>query len=256
MRQPTLRSPKPRVTPPVSFFREARDWPVLDDLIRKRRHPRLVIVVDHREPEDMVARLRELGAPVEVKQISPGDYVVGEVAVERKTVSDFFSSLINRRMFDQVRRLKESYPVPLILVEGDLAQISDYKNPRAFWGAFLLFTMKEHVPLIFTPDEEQTCQALITLHKQMGAKASEYGLRHKPKMLDLEARQRFLVQGLPSVGETLSKNLLERFGSVRAVFSADEHALASVPKIGEKKAAEIVRVVTANWEGRQKRLEE
>jgi Fanconi anemia group M protein len=215
-----------------------------------------VIVVDRREPADIAARIQELGVPVAVKQISPGDYVVGEVAVERKTVSDFFASLINRRLFDQVRRLREAYPVPMILVEGDLSQISEYKNPRAFWGAFLRFTMKEHVPLIVTPDQEQTCQALVTLHKQIGAKASEYGLRHKPKMLDLEQRQRFLVQGLPNVGETISRNLLERFGSVRGVFSADERSLAEVPKIGEKKAAEIVRVVTAKWEGRQKRIEE
>ncbi len=215
-----------------------------------------VIVVDHREPGDIPARLRELGVPVEVKQIYPGDYVVGEVAVERKTVSDFFSSLINKRIFDQVHRLRDAYPIPLILVEGDLAQISEYKNPRAFWGAFLAFTMKEHIPLLFTPDQEQTCQVLVTLHKRIGAKASEYGLRHKPKILDLGERQKFLVQGLPSVGETLSQNLLEHFGSPRAVFLADERALASVSKIGPKKATEIVKVLTAKWEGRQKRLED
>jgi ERCC4-type nuclease len=215
-----------------------------------------VIVVDHREPADIVARLEELRVPVSVKQIYPGDYVVGEVAVERKTVSDFFSSLIKGRLFEQVQRLRESYPVPLVLVEGDMAAISEYKNPRAFWGAFLKFALDDDVPLVFTPDQEQTCQVLVTLHKRVGARASEYGLRHKPKILELEARQRFLVQGLPSVGETLSQNLLERFGSVRAVFNADEHALAGVAKIGEKKAANIVTVVTAKWAGRQKRLED
>ena len=194
--------------------------------------------------------------PVEVRQIYPGDYVIGEVAVERKTVSDFFSSLIKQRLFEQVQRLRESYPVSLVLVEGDMAAISEYKNPRAFWGAFLKFALDDDVPLVFTPDQEQTCQVLVTLHKRVGAKASEYGLRHKPKILELEARQRFLVQGLPSVGETLSQNLLERFGSVRAVFNADEHALAEVAKIGEKKAANIVNVVTAKWAGRQKRLED
>ena len=194
--------------------------------------------------------------PVEVKQIYPGDYVVGEVAVERKTVSDFFASLINKRMFDQVRRLRDAYPVPLILVEGDMADISEYKNPRAFWGAFLKFTLDDRVPVIFAPDQEQTCQILVTLHKRIGARSSEYGLRHKPKVLDLEARQRFLVQGLPSVGETLSHNLLERFGTVRGVFNADERALAEVPKIGPKKAADIVKVVTTKWEGRQRRIED
>ena len=215
-----------------------------------------MIVVDHREPADIVARIEELKVPVVVKQIYPGDYVIGEVAVERKTVSDFFSSLIKKRLFEQVQRLRDAYPVPLLLVEGDMAAISEYKNPRAFWGAFLKFALDDAVPLVFTPDQEQTCQVLVTLHKRIGAKASEYGLRHKPKILNLEERQRFLVQGLPNVGETLSQNLLERFGSVRGVFNADEHALAEVAKIGEKKAAEIANVVTARWEGRQRRLEE
>jgi Fanconi anemia group M protein len=213
-----------------------------------------VIVVDHREPEDVVARLRELGAPVEVRQISPGDYIVGEVAVERKTVSDFLASIVNKRLFEQVERLREAYPTPMILVEGDLGEISEAKNPRVFWGAFLAFAIRDRVPVLFTPDQEQTCQALVTLHKRGWSKAAEYGLRHKPKILSLEERQRFLVQGLPMVGETLSQHLLERFGSVRGVFSADEHSLAEVPMIGPKKAAEIVRVATARWEGRQRRL--
>lgn len=215
-----------------------------------------MIVVDHREPADVVARLEELGMPVEVKQISPGDYVIGEVAVERKTVSDFFASLVDGRIFDQLQRLREAYPVPLVLVEGDLAAISEYKNPRAFWGAFLKFEIDDNVPVVFTPDQEQTCQVLVTLHRRIGARAAEYGLRHRPKMMTLEARQRYLVQGLPSVGETLSKNLLERFGSPRSVFAADERALAEVAKIGPKKAAEIVRVLTAKWEGDQTRIED
>ena len=215
-----------------------------------------MIVVDQREPADIPARLRELGADVDVRQISPGDYVVGEVAVERKTVSDFLSSLITKRIFDQMLRLRDAYPVPVILVEGDLSEIAEQRNPRAFWGALLAFTLREHVTVLFTPDMEQTCQLLVTLHKRAGGKADEYGIRHKPKLLTLEERQRFLVQGLPRVGETLSENLLSHFGTPRAVFAASERSLSDVPKIGRAKAAEITRVLTTQWEGRQGRLED
>jgi Fanconi anemia group M protein len=143
----------------------------------------------------------------------------------------------------------------VILVEGDLSQIAEQKNPRAFWGALLAFTLKERVTMLFTPDQEQTCQLLVTLHKQAGVKSFEYGLRHKPKLLTLEERQRFLVQGLQGVGETLSENLLSRFGTPRAVFAANERAFADVPKIGRAKAADISKVLDTKWDGRQKRLE-
>lgn len=215
-----------------------------------------MIIVDQREPSGIPARLRELGVDVEVRQISPGDYVVGEVAVERKTISDFLRSIVTKRIFDQMLRLREAYPVPVILVEGDLAEISEQKNPRAFWGAILAFTLREHVTMFFTPDLEQTCQLLVTLHKRTGAKADEYGIRHKPKLLTLGERQRFLLQGLPTIGETLSENLLSHFGTPRAVFAANEHSLAKVPKIGRAKAGEIAKVLDTAWEGHQKRLDQ
>jgi len=81
-------------------------------------------------------------------------------------------------------------------------------------------------------------------------------LRHKPKAMTVEQRQRFLVEGLPNVGETLARNLLERFGSVRAVFDASEDELRHVSKIGEIKAAEIVRLASAPYEGKQRHLDD
>ena len=57
------------------------------------------------------------------------------------------------------------------------------------------------------------------------------------------------------VGETLARSLLDRFGSVRAVFEASEEELKKVPKIGDIKAAEIVRLSNSPYEGDQKRIE-
>jgi ERCC4-type nuclease len=74
--------------------------------------------------------------------------------------------------------------------------------------------------------------------------------------MSLEQRQRFLVEGLPSVGETLARNLLDRFGSVRGVFNASEEDLKRVSKIGDVKAFEIVKLVTAPYVGKQARLDD
>ena len=75
-------------------------------------------------------------------------------------------------------------------------------------------------------------------------------------MNGLEQKQRFLVEGLPNVGDTLARNLLERFGTVRGVFNASPAELERVPKIGAVKAAEIARLVTEAYEGEQRHLEE
>lgn len=214
------------------------------------------LIVDVHEPEEIADRLADLGVLVDRRKIHPGDYVLGEVGIERKSLNDFFGSLIRKRLFEQLRRLHDAYPVALLILEGDLAEVSEFKNPSAIFGALLAIEVDERVPILTTADRDQTALLLSVLWKRQGKERSSYGLRHKPKELTLEQRQRFLVEGLPSVGETLAENLLDHFGSVRAVFSAPQDELLRVPKIGEGKATEIVRVVTAPYVGRQKRLEE
>ena len=214
------------------------------------------LIVDTNEPLDVLEKLRALGVAAVRRKIAPGDYVCGEIGIERKTVSDFFASLVKKRLFEQLRRLKEAYPVALMILEGDLQEVSEFKSPQAILGAFVAIEVDERVPILTTADKDQTAMLLRVIWKRQDRARAAYGLRHKPKTLDLGERQRFLVEGLPNVGEVLAQNLLEQFGSVRAVFLAGEAALREVPKIGDTKAAEIVRVVTSKYEGRQRKLED
>ena len=214
------------------------------------------LVMDTNEPEDILERLLALKVEVDRRKIAPGDYVIGPIGIERKSLSDFFNSLVRKRLFEQVRRLQEAYPQPLVLLEGDLAEISTFRHPQSILGALAALEVGEGVPVLTTADKDQTAMLLRVIWRRQEKGASEYGLRHKPKSMTLGERQRFLVEGLPNVGETLADNLLSRFGSVRAVFDATEPDLKHVPKIGDIKAAEITRIVTAAYEGRQKRLED
>ncbi|HKZ99850.1 MAG TPA: ERCC4 domain-containing protein [Thermoplasmata archaeon] len=213
------------------------------------------LVMDSNEPEDILDRLVDLKVDVERRKIAPGDYVIGPIGIERKSLSDFFSSIVKKRLFEQVRRLKEAYPQPLVLLEGDLAEISTFKHPQSLLGALVAIEVTERVPVLTTADKDQSALLLSVIWKRQDKGAASYGLRHKPKEMSLEQRQRFLVEGLPSVGETLSHSLLERFGSVRAVLNASVEDLKRVPKIGDVKAAEIVRIATVPYEGKQRRID-
>ncbi len=217
---------------------------------------RAPLVVDSNEPDDIAERLRGLGVDFEVRKIAPGDYVLGPVGIERKTLTDFFSSLVKKRLFEQVQRLRDAYPQPLVILEGDLAEISTLRHPQSLLGALLALETTERVPVLTTADKDQTALLLSILWKKQDRTAVEYGLRHKPKGMTLEQRQRFLVEGLPSVGDTLARNLLERFGSVRGVFNAAGEELRKVAKIGDVKAAEIVKLVTAPYSREQRRIDE
>ena len=134
-----------------------------------------------------------------------------------------------------------------MLVEGDLNDVSTHRNPAALWGALLAILMDEDIRILFSPSRLETARILRAVWRRQENGGSNYGLRHKPKMLTLEEKQLFVVQGFPNVGGTLSKNLLEEFGSVRRVMMANKEDLMRVPKVGKKKADDITRVLDEEY---------
>src|SRR3989344_8810775 len=66
------------------------------------------IIIDNREKNSLViSELINLGTEIELKQLQIADYLVNDVAVERKTINDLQSSIINKRIFSQLKDLKQ-----------------------------------------------------------------------------------------------------------------------------------------------------
>ncbi len=93
---------------------------------------KIKIIADYREKNSLVpAELISLGLEVEFKELKVADFIVRNVAIERKTVSDFISSMINKRLLKQLDDLQQ-YEKKLLIIEGiDEQEIySDEKNMR------------------------------------------------------------------------------------------------------------------------------
>ena len=77
-----------------------------------------LVTADYRERNSLVAsELVGLGLNVEFKELKVADYIIRDVAIERKTVSDFLSSMLNKRLVKQLEELQQ-YPKRLLLIEG------------------------------------------------------------------------------------------------------------------------------------------
>ncbi|MGC8850441.1 MAG: helicase-related protein, partial [Candidatus Bathyarchaeia archaeon] len=93
---------------------EGSGQPSLDRFLRPETDDHMTrspvkVLVDHREANSrVVAELSRLGVDVELASLPHGDYILSErVAVERKTINDFASSIIDGRLFEQASTLKE-----------------------------------------------------------------------------------------------------------------------------------------------------
>lgn len=223
------------------------------------------VVVDASEPPEMLDLLRAAGIDVERRRLAPADYVVGPVAIERKSVGDFHASMIDKRLFEQVGRLKETYPTCALVLEGDPAFFDERSRPRsggissrATWGAMCSLAFDFDLTIIPTSGREATAELLGVLARRVlrerGAGGGGPEVRYKPRLLGPHAEQKFAVQGLPGIGDVVSESLLSHFGSVRRVYAATERELIRVPGIGKGRAADIREFLERPFEGRQRRL--
>lgn len=219
---------------------------------------KLRIIADHREvPSGVVKRLFEAGVEVETRQLEVGDYIVStEVGVERKSTRDFVQSILDRRLLEQARLLKESFPSPLLIVEGEDLYTVRGVHPNAIRGALLALAVDFGIPILWSRDESETASFLHLLAKrEQVERGRPVAVRGERKGLTLEEKQRFLVEGLPGISAVLARRLLEHFGTVERVMTASEKELQQVHGIGLEKAKEIREVLASPYPGGQARLE-
>jgi len=203
-----------------------------------------MIYVNCHEPKDMVEYLSN-SAEVEVKNFTPADYVIGNIGIERKTINDFLSSLIQNRLFEQLSRLKGCYQNCILLIEA--FDLSHFSNTNAIYGAILKIIMEMNIKLIFSQTKEQSADILLILHKnvtkQYNHKLLRYQLKYKKRGIGLAKKQLHMLSSIPNVGTKRAKLLLEKFKSISDIFDAEDKTLLSIEGIGKKTITNIRRML-------------
>ncbi|MBU0907354.1 MAG: hypothetical protein KKD18_05060 [Nanoarchaeota archaeon] len=194
---------------------------------KKSIKEKIKIQVDNRERNSLVPSLLSKDFNIEWKQLPVADYIVKDIAIERKTVSDLKSSIINKRIISQLLELKQ-YPKHLLLVEGildkDLYNGGIHEN--ALRGFLLSVALEFQTPIIFTHNEEDTAKYLYVLAKK--DKSPESGLRASKILLSKEEQIQFILEGFPNVGPAKAKALIKKFKSLKNIFDASEEELKEI----------------------------
>lgn len=244
-----------------SFHKERRMRQVLDKLKDKYYKPKVgeqkqlkeffeeTIVVDSRELSSPVAReLLELGIISKPKMLEVGDYILSErICVERKTAGDFLDSVIDGRLMQQMKKLREEYSKPVLIIEGEGLYSKRDIHPNAVRGALASIVIDFGVPILFTKDERETAAILATMLRREGREKREPRIRGDKRLASLQEQQESVVAGLPNVNIVLARRLLGKFKSVLNVFNAGEEDLEKVRGIGKRTAEEIRKVLTSRY---------
>ncbi len=206
------------------------------------------VIVDSRERNtELLETLKSNGIVVESKMLNVGDFVLSDrVCVERKTVGDFESSIINGRLFDQIKRLKESYQFSMLIIEGDSSEFR--LGSMVMNGTIAALYIDHGIVALSVRNAKETAEIMTSIARREQQESSrEPSAKGGMRAFTPEQLQQRIVGNLPGVGPKIAKMLLEHFGSVKNVFNASKEELMKVDKIGKKKAEQIHSAMNSDY---------
>lgn len=206
------------------------------------------IYVDAREiPSGIPEALRGLGAEVEVGNLETGDYIARyDIAIERKTATDFVNSIFDMRLTNQVAKMRLSFKTVIFLVEGDIYGTRSKIKPEALDGAISYLIVVMGCTVLYYNKVGRAAGLIYRLAKQAQEGLGYEVAFRKGKVAPGKAQALFTIEGLTGAGPVTSKKLLNQFRSVFKVINASEAELKQVSGIGPTKAQRMYEGI--HWE--------
>lgn len=202
------------------------------------------IAVDIHEKNSLVlASLHELGAEINLIKLEVGDFQVGNIILERKTFQDFISSMLSKRLFQQLENM-QAYEKKLLILEGKDFENLEYThlNPNALRGLILSISLDYNIPVIFTIDYQETAKYLFLLAKREMKSIQEQSF-HTRKGKTKKEKIKYIVESFSNIGPKNAEKLLRKFKTIKNIINSSQEELAG--EIGKK--AEDFKIIEEEY---------
>jgi len=210
---------------------------------------KVLIFVDTRENNSGILEyFGQYECDVQNKMLVFGDFVVSDrVIIEKKTVPDFIKSITDKRLFQQLKAMKDNFEKPVLIIERE-ESLYGYLQPNIIRGVLAAIAVDMGIPIIWTKDMADTAGVIywIARREQLQEKR-EINLRNKKVPETTEEKQEYLVASLPDVSRVRSKALLKHFKNPKNIFNASEEELRKVDGIGKGIAEKIKKVIEKDY---------
>ena len=194
---------------------------------------------------DLLAALPQVY--IEVIPLRMGDYDVGgdpPRVFERKTGSDFLSSLAQGRLFAQLTALRKSRFAPILLLEGDPLRVGHSQmRPESIRGALTYISAILRVPILPSSGPADSAHLVYAAAKQCQVGHSAHGPAAGRRGATQRERQMQIVLALPGIGPVTARAVCARFRSLHDLLNADAAQLATVPGVGPSRAAALEQLL-------------
>lgn len=210
------------------------------------------VTIDVREPGEVTAKVSDHPEveSFDLAELPAGDLEINGVGFERKTMSDYASSLLEGRLNEQAVKLNQRYEHAYILVEGDLVEtgnpldaVTSNIAPESLRGSMSSLTARQGLPVLCCSNRALLADMAVRLaRKHVEEKGTSFvtsGAVGKN-----EPTAKMMYSCISGVGADTAETLYAEYPSMAEFMSnASVEDLQQLDGIGEKTAEKIMEGV-------------
>ena len=108
---------------------------------------KVLIFVDMRE-DSILDYFKQYDCITQRKMLLYGDFICSDrVCIEKKVTKDFVQSITDKRLFIQLKAMKDNFEKPLLIIEGE-ESLYGYLQPNIIRGALAAITVDLSIPIV------------------------------------------------------------------------------------------------------------
>lgn len=205
-------------------------------------------IVDSREKVPLKKFTCEKYGDAKVEALYAGDFACRVnskfiVGAERKTLMDLVNSISNKRLFKQIDKLHKTYPIILLILEGNMptlrAELKRLKlkfNEKAFWGTLASIVVRDNIHIFQSANRAETVNMAHSIFTKIAEGKYRIPRRWKPKKFNKPTDSLELI---PGVTNALAKKLIKKHGSIYNIASQTQKKLCDIEGVGPTLAKRI-----------------
>ncbi|MGV8151924.1 MAG: ERCC4 domain-containing protein [Candidatus Nanoarchaeia archaeon] len=197
------------------------------------------IIADIHEKNSLVISELYSNSEIELEKmhLEIGDYIIGDAIIERKTIPDFFSSLMSKRLIIQIENML-AYPKRILIIEGNINELEE--NKKIIMRGFILSIIEKYnTPTLFAKDYKETAKYLVSIAKREIKKPKESSF-HKKTAKTSSEQKLFVLESFPFIGPKKADKLINKFKTLKIIFSASEKELYPILGKNAKKFMDLL----------------
>ncbi len=223
------------------------------------------ILIDHRENKSKSFKkiinninLSNNSIFYEVTELKVGDYIIGNICIERKTVSDYISSLIDGRLSTQLYNISRNYKISYLVIIGNIdnVEINERLSKKAFISSIIGASIKvapdgemANINLIMLESEEDFVEFIeLIIQKSNNSEPRLPTLNNKKLSKNEELIN--IVSSISGIGENKAKLILEKYNTIQKIANLTPDELMKIKGIGPKLSKKIVETFNRTYKNK------